>query len=127
MTVVITLAFILFIVVVIAYLFPLAVVYGNSMLPTYHEGEILLCRRVLIKKLHNYHDGDVYVCKAPYSDEEVRLIIKRVSFIVEDGAKQKYLYLLGDNPPESHDSRQYGVIHCNSVVAKVLFKIKSKG
>ena len=125
MTIVLALFLLVFIVAILVYLFPLANVVGNSMLPTYHEREILLCRRVLNKHTHNYKDGEVYVFRAPYDDEEVRFIIKRASFFIEqDGVM--YAYLLGDNPSESYDSRQYGLVSCNYAVAKVLRVIKKK-
>lgn len=104
---------------VFAYIFPLATVYGNSMLPTYHEGQILLCRRVLLKKHHKIQTGGVYVLKAPYTDDEVRLIIKRVSFFVHT-ERGREIYVLGDNPKDSLDSRMYGTINEKNVVAKVI-------
>lgn len=106
------------------YLFPLAYVSGNSMLPTYHEGQVLLCRRVLKKHKFRPKDGSVYVFKAPYDSEKKRLVIKRVHFTVSrDSHSKYYCQLLGDNPKESYDSRQYGLVDASLVVAKVIMKV----
>lgn len=117
------------VILVVAFTFPLAVVVGPSMEPTYHEGDILLCRRVYFKKHENY-DSKVYVLKAPYSDEdeENRLIVKRVSFSIQEKekCKAKYLFVVGDNPSASYDSRSYGMLHHSSVVAKVLFIVRRR-
>lgn len=109
------------------YLFPLAYVSGNSMLPTYHEGQVLLCRRVLKKRSFRPKSGSVYVFKAPYDSEKNRLVIKRVHFTVEGHTPHSkstyYCQLLGDNPKESYDSRQYGLVDTSLVVAKVITKV----
>lgn len=109
-------------VLLIVYSFPLAVVEGDSMYPTFHEGDILLCRRLFIKRRRSYSPGEILVFEAPYEDEKY-FVIKRVSFFVEQG-NTKYLYFLGDNPKHSYDSRMYGLVDCKVVVATVLFRIK---
>ena len=109
-------------VLLIVYSFPLAVVDGDSMYPTFHQGDILLCRRVFMKRKRSYSPGEILVFEAPYEDEKY-FVIKRVSFFVEQG-NTKYLYFLGDNPKHSYDSRMYGLVDCNAVVATVLFRLK---
>lgn len=101
------------------YMYPKATVVGNSMLPTYSEGQVLLCRRVILKRSHNIEEGGVYVFKAPYKDDNY-LIVKRVSFVIESEDRGREVYLLGDNPRESYDSRNYGLVPFNYVIAKVL-------
>lgn len=123
MTVITIILAIVFLVLLVAYLFPLAVVVGQSMEPTYHEGDILLCRRVVFKRSHSYYSNEVYAFKAPYEDEEKYFVIKRVSYCVRTNNK-KYLCMLGDNPIESYDSRMYGLVESKYVVAKILIRIK---
>ena len=110
------------IVLLIVYSFPLAVVDGDSMYPTFKNGDILLCRRVFMSKRRHYSPGEILVFEAPYEDEKY-LVIKRVSFFVEQKGT-KYLYFLGDNPNKSYDSRMYGLLDSKVVVATVLFRIK---
>lgn len=114
-----------FLVLVLCVMFPLAVVIGKSMLPTYKEGEILLCRRIIFKKSHKYNSGDVYILRTPYADEDVDFIIKRVSFTYKD-ERDTLLYICGDNPKESYDSRMYGSVSSSLVIAKVLFILKKE-
>lgn len=108
--------------VVLWYLFPTALVFGESMLPTYHERQILLCRRVLLKQNFLPKEGKVYVFKAPYDDEHERLVIKRVSLVVKT-REGVYCQLLGDNPEKSYDSRMYGLVKTDEVVAKVILTL----
>lgn len=108
--------------VVLVFLFPFAVVCGNSMYPTFREGDVLLCRRLLFNKKQRYSVGDIVVFRAPY-EESKYLVIKRVSFFVQDSGST-YMYVLGDNSKDSYDSRNYGLVNCNAVVAKVMFRAK---
>lgn len=120
-TVITVILFVVCFVLLIVYLFPLAVVEGNSMLPTYNMGDILLCARIH-RKNRDYRPGEIIVFRAPYEDEKY-FVIKRVSFSVKQD-NTNYLFVLGDNPKESYDSRMYGLINCKCVVAKVLFTVK---
>ena len=122
MTVVTAIMVVVCFVLLIVYSFPLAVVDGDSMYPTLYHGDILLCRRVFIKRRRSYSPGEILVFEAPYEDEKY-FVIKRVSFFIEQD-NTKYLYFLGDNPSKSYDSRMYGLVDCKEVVATVLFRIK---
>ena len=87
-------------------------VSGRSMLPTLTEGDKLTSVRTYLCKLNV---GDIVVAK-PYDDGcENRLVIKRVAQI-----EGNYFYLLGDNPDESYDSRNYGWVSKEEIVAKVV-------
>lgn len=106
---------------ILHYIFPFAVINGQSMEPTFFEGDIILCRRVFFKKRRKYSDNEIYVFKAPYKYDEY-YVIKRVSFsVVERGTP--YLYMLGDNSSVSYDSRNYGMVDCKHVMGIVLFRI----
>lgn len=94
--------------VVVIYVFPIIKVYGNSMHPTYKEGEILIGFRFYPKS--RLKVGDVVLYK-----HEDKVVIKRIAGITP--AKSQ-LYCLGDNSPDSYDSRHYGFIPLRSVMCR---------
>ncbi|MBI4894921.1 MAG: S26 family signal peptidase [Candidatus Aenigmarchaeota archaeon] len=59
--------------------------------------------------------GDIVVIKVPGRDI---LMIKRISEI-----KKNRVYIIGDNEEHSTDSRYFGFVSSDRVVAKVLFRI----
>lgn len=92
-------------------------VSGRSMYPTLVDGEKLWSVRTYLVPVEI---GDIVVAK-PYaladdpSLDYNRLVIKRVH-----RAENGYYYLLGDNPDESYDSRNYGWVSKKEIVAKVM-------
>lgn len=92
-------------------------VSGRSMYPTLVDGEKLWSVRTYFVPVEI---GDIVVAK-PYaladdpSLDYNRLVIKRVH-----RAENGYYYLLGDNPDESYDSRNYGWVSKKEIVAKVM-------
>lgn len=99
------------------YLFPLARVYGTSMLPTLKEGSILLCTRINKRELEK---GNIYVFKSPNG----KLAIKRLMEFEVNENLTFNCWFEGDNLAESYDSRNYGFINEENIVAKVLWKLK---
>ena len=93
-------------------IFMFLAVNGRSMLPTFYDGEKLTSVRSYLCRINV---GDIVVAR-PYGCD-ARLVIKRVSSI-EGG----YYYLLGDNPNESYDSRNYGWVSKKEIVAKVVLR-----
>lgn len=95
------------------FFFPVIQVCGDSMFPTYKDGEVLLSRRVFSRK--KVQKGDVIVYLMHENGE--RNVIKRVADIkmVENNLS---FYCLGDNPKESYDSRYYGYIPSAWLVCK---------
>jgi signal peptidase I len=92
-------------------LFPGTYIAGRSMYPTLKPNQILVATRIFNrKKLEN---GSVYIYK-----HDGKVIIKRLK-ATEDGGK--YCYFLGDNPSESYDSRHYGFIKAENIIAKALW------
>lgn len=90
---------------IIWYAFPRVLVCGDSMYPTYKNDEILHSKRFFNRK--NLQVGDVVVVhfKKSFPIEGERTVIKRIAFMTEDS-----VFLLGDNPSESYDSRYYGEV-----------------
>src|SRR6187402_3530021 len=74
-------------------------VEGDSMLPSLRSGD-----RVLIDPKGSVEAGDVVLARHPYKSS-VR-ILKRLTSIGPDGR----IYLSGDNPADSTDSRTFGTI-----------------
>ena len=104
-------------VVIEHYVFPLVNVCGNSMLPTYHDGEIVFSTRIFRK--NKIKPGDVMVFRHPTVRD--RLLIKRVDTVFKDNHGEiQSIYFLGDNAPDSYDSRNFGYVLINDLVSKVI-------
>ena len=82
-------------------------VQGESMLPTYQPGDTLVGLRYFAPK-----KGDIVIV------ERDRPIIKRITHINVEG-----IFVEGDNPRRSTDSRSFGLIRRDQVEAKVIFKL----
>ena len=93
----------------IFYAFPFIRVVGDSMFPTYHDGQLLPSMRVT--RFVPLYDGRVYVFRSPYG----KTVIKRLAY--HDKSK---CYFLGDNATVSYDSRAYGYVDRKNIVAVVL-------
>jgi nickel-type superoxide dismutase maturation protease len=81
-------------------------VVGTSMVPMLRPGQLILATP-LFKRLH---PGQVVVLRK--NDRE---LIKRIERIEADK-----VYVIGDNPSSSTDSRQFGWLDVNTVVARVI-------
>lgn len=81
-------------------------VVGDSMLPTFFAGQV-----VAIKQTQQLQVGDVVMIKHGGLEK-----IKRIARM--DTAR---VYLLGDNPNASTDSRTFGWLGRESVVGKVVW------
>lgn len=96
------------------YCFPYLSVVGDSMMPTYQDGDWGFGTRLFSRK--KLTAGDVYVFLSPSSE---RPVVKRLAFI-----KDSSLWFLGDNKDFSEDSRFYGWVEPKRVKVKVLFIVK---
>lgn len=108
--------------ILLFYLFPLIKVEGDSMLPTYTEGEILIGSRLFDKE--NCKCGNVYIIHLRDEESgEPYYIVKRLDRKGYDVRTQQTVYFfLGDNLRVSADSRIFGYFTPDKVVAKVLGK-----
>ena len=88
-------------------------VEGDSMIPSLRSGD-----RVLIDPTASVKPGDIVLARHPYKTS-VR-ILKRLSFIESDGR----IFLKGDNPDDSTDSRTFGSIANSDVLGKVVARLK---
>lgn len=80
-------------------------VEGLSMAPTYDHGQIVLGWRLSKPRV-----GDVVIARHHRVE-----IIKRI-----DQIDNEQVYLLGDNPQESTDSRQFGWLPITAVIAVII-------
>lgn len=81
-------------------------VVGNSMLPTLRPNKIIFAWRS-----KDIKPGDVVVLRHDGLEK-----IKRVKYVSSND-----VYVVGDNPAESKDSRTIGSIDRNNVLAKVVW------
>ena len=129
------LLFLLAVSVFFYYNFKTVEVEGNSMEPTLKPGQrLLVCKAYWL--VGQIKDGDIVVINNPFERNEV--IIKRVyrtqgetvdlqnvpdSWDVTQGqyvVPQGTIFVLGDNPAVSQDSRFYGPFDSSSVIGKVV-------
>ncbi len=107
--------------IITKYLISPVFVCGNSMLPTYQNGDLL----IVIKKYDDIKCGDVVTAR-----HEKKTVCKRVAGLPNetvfiDGkiyslGSGEY-FLLGDNESVSVDSRTYGAVSAADITGKVIF------
>ena len=98
------------------YMHPICLVCGLSMYPTFDDGSIVLTERVNNLEIE---EGEVYVFKRITPESKTLRVINRVHDLeFKDG--KMLCYILGDNPSMSYDSREYGYLNSEDVVAKVI-------
>ena len=107
---------------ILYYLFPIIQVCGESMYPTYHDGEILVGIRLFSR--YKLNIGDVILYKSPTDTK--RTVIKRIDACIMDINGSIHFYCLGDNRDKSYDSRDYGYISSKKVICKVINQRRNK-
>jgi signal peptidase I len=104
------------------FIFDLMIAEGNSMYPSVKPGNILVISRLVygfrLPWMKNYivrwsapKEGEVVVFYTPSGG----LAVKRCMEITEG-----YFMALGDNSPQSFDSRSYGAVPADHIIGKVL-------
>jgi signal peptidase I len=118
------LAAILLVLVAKAFAADAAVVDGRSMLPLLRPGSVVLVLRCAyglrlpgsggyLLRWGEPRPGDVVVATSP---RDGRPVVKRIASLAPEGA----FVLLGDNSPESVDSREYGPVAFDALRGRVL-------
>lgn len=93
-------------------MFGLAEVYNPSMLPTLRPGD-----RLLLWYGAPVRPGDVVVLRHPFQHD--LLIVKRA---VE--SRGEGWWVRGDNPGVTNDSREFGVVPTELVVARAMLRLR---
>ncbi|MFI3211567.1 MAG: S26 family signal peptidase [Peptostreptococcaceae bacterium] len=83
---------------------PLVEVDGESMLPTFQDGDLVTTVKVFRKT--NVVEGDIYVYTRTSVEGFDYYVIKRAIKVEGD-----YIFFEGDNKEGSVDSRHYGMVH----------------
>jgi signal peptidase I len=108
-------------------------VEGNSMTPTYNDGDWLMARwadysmarNLLTKLLHRLQSslavGDVVVIER--EEQPGIYYVKRIADVREPECELPMIYVLSDNP-EGTDSRTWGWLPLPNVKARVEFRVK---
>ena len=128
MIIIIAIAVVIMVSTLLLYLFPLIKVEGDSMLPTYSEGKILMGCRLFDKK--DCKCGRVYIIHLK-DDEQGNpyYIVKRLHRVELNSITGETRYFfLGDNLRVSADNRVFGYFKPSQIVAKVVERrVKSNG
>jgi len=111
-----------FLIFFVIFNFRVSFISGNSMLPTLKNNSMIIVDQYLYK-LFTIKKEDILIFRV--ENEEV---IKRIHGLpgetIETKERQLTLkkdeiYVLGDNPKESIDSRMYGPLKINNIVGKI--------
>jgi nickel-type superoxide dismutase maturation protease len=93
--------------------FTVAVVAGTSMQPQLYDGDCVVIRRGSRARI-----GDVVLARRP--DRISLLVVKRVREVLSDGD----VWLAGDNPAASDDSRLFGPVSRDAIEGRVLWRYR---
>ncbi|CAK9181730.1 unnamed protein product [Ilex paraguariensis] len=120
------------------YLFTPALVYGPSMLPTFHlTGDLVLAERISTR-LGKVGPGDVVLLRSPENPRKI--VTKRVmglegdsvTYVVDPKKSYKqetlvvpkgHVWIQGDNIYASNDSRNFGPVPYGLLVGRVFWRV----
>ena len=96
------------------------IVDGTSMEPAFRSGDRVLVNRLAYRR-RAPHPGDVVVLRDP--ERKGRVLLKRIAQ-PPDGipTDRASAYVLGDNAPESRDSRAFGTVPERDIIGKAWLK-----
>ena len=96
------------------------VVDGTSMEPAFRSGDRVLVDRLAYRR-RLPRPGDVVVLRDP--ERQGRVLLKRIADPPDDITPDRaHLYVLGDNAPESRDSRSFGTVPERDIIGKAWLK-----
>ena len=90
-------------------------VSGLSMAPTLQPGD-----RLVVWRTRSVRPGDIVAAPDPRQPE--RTVLKRVTSVDPEG-----VFLMGDNPVQSTDSRQFGRVPIKSLLGKAIYRYAPPG
>jgi nickel-type superoxide dismutase maturation protease len=93
--------------------YAVAVVAGDSMQPHLYAGDCVVVRRG-----RRARPGDVVLVHRP--DRPELLVVKRVREVLSNGQ----IWLAGDNPGASDDSRVFGAVDAGAVEGRVVWRYR---
>ncbi len=105
------------------------IVSGSSMEPTFQNGNYLIVDEISYR-FHGPEKGDVIIFR--YPRDPSKFFIKRVAYLpgetVEINGEKRVLgeneyYVLGDNSPQSSDSRYWGTLNKDLVVGRAFLRL----
>lgn len=99
---------------ILLYLFPIIAICGDSMFPTYYDGEILLSTRIMNK--NTVKEGDVIIYAPP--EGNLKAVIKRVDHVAKSVNGYNMYFCMGDNREDSVDSRDYGYVPAFNIIGR---------
>lgn len=102
---------------ILIYFFPIVHVIGESMCPTLEDDSYILASR-----LHSINEGDIAVFYSEYSERyNVKRCAEKKEYYNPHTKELQYkYYFLGDNKENSIDSREYGYVDEEHLVAKII-------
>ncbi len=101
------------------------IVQGDSMVPTFHGGDYLIVDEITYQ-FRNPQKGEVIVFRYPKNPSQ--FFIKRIAGLPGDKingttlASDEY-YVLGDNSPQSSDSRFWGPVKNNLIIGRAIVRL----
>lgn len=86
------------------------------MYPTIKHNRLIIASRIFNR--NNLSINSLYVYRTP--ENEKRKVIKRLVDVKKEN-NNTYCYFLGDNANRSYDSRNYGYVNAENIIAKVIW------
>lgn len=108
--------YIIILIMILFYFFPILLIEGTSMFPTLKPKRLVLATRLFNRK--NLKVGDIYIYNKP--NDKNRKVVKRLVEVKKENGIT-LCYFLGDNPDTSYDSRHYGYVNAENIIAKLLW------